>query len=141
MEKVNNMDIAKEKVFNGIISTFVDMLKSQPACAYEEHGDLFVDFGWDVAEGDGRICSSVNSLFKDYIDALPLTLLNWLWWQTYTGTLEEKYIFNAFETTPPYLGDLYTYADEDIDHIVDLLMDKLRPMAESAFSDYEESEY
>lgn len=135
------MDISKKKVIQGVISPFIDILKNQPACAFEDHGDLFIDFGWDVAEGDGRICSSVRSLFKDYISTLPPTLRSWLWWQTSSGRLEEEYIFKSFDETPPYLDDLEQDTYEQAGQTIEFLMDNLRSKAELAFSKYQESEY
>ena len=123
---------------NLILRPVISALKNQEAVADADHENLWIELGWDICEGDGRLVEHARSLLDHELRTVPEILKHRIWWLSH-GSVSEKTITRALVETP---GDyreipLPDY-DEFEEEVHDVLASKLFKLAEATYEEWEE---
>lgn len=121
-----------------LLEPLIEYLQEQQPLVYgDDYENLFTEFGYDICSGDGSVSSHVESLLEQHVQQLPLSLKNWFWWHTSSGRVEEEWIHDIMQSTPPKLDTLENDEEALIKDVVQLFYERLRKIAEDS---YEETE-
>lgn len=131
-----------ENYIDKLLTGFIEELKNTPPLRLDEYNNLFVEMGNDVVTGDGEICNHVFYMLKmELVAPLPIVLRQWIWWQTASGRVEEKYIHEAFQSTPPNFEALENCAEDILHNLTKTFNERLRQFAEMAYSRHWNEDY
>ena len=129
-----NADSELERYFDSILQPLIDIFEENEALAYpDSHGNFFVDLGWDVVCGDGRLIELAEGMLQPFVEELPPMMQNWLWWQLPGGRVEARYNKAALEKSPPDYSSLMTDLSEIQSDLFDEVKRRLLVLAERAY--------
>lgn len=100
------------KLRNQIITEFIAQLQAEPALLEHGYPEHFIELGYDIAEGNGEIRRIIKNTLGLQLRRYPPSVIEWLWWQTPSGRVQQDCIYAAFQTLPPDFGRL-AITDED----------------------------
>lgn len=130
-------------LFHKVLEPFIEYIHSyQPMIVMRlEHKNFYHSFGWCIQEGDGEVCSAVKELLNNYVENLPTTLVDYLWWQTSDGRLEAKYIQRLAESTSFDTSMINLFEDGYFKQevVVQALYEELHKKADKDYSEFENS--
>jgi len=116
-----------------IMAGLIDSLKNSGPIAYDDHDNLWIDFGWDISEGDGTIAETVKDMLIFEIRSLPEILRQLLWWESFDGRYAKKEIMEALEQGEPVESP---DEEEIMNTIAESLFDTLSDQAEIDFDEF-----
>ena len=128
------------RYFDSVLVPLVETLQDMEPVVYDDHPNFFTDLGWDVCEGDGRIIECATDILTQHIESLPPLLVNWLWWQTSSGRVEDRYTRQALSVNPPDYSALMSDMDEVVPELLEAMLKSLLRAAELAYEKHQEEE-
>jgi hypothetical protein len=113
---------------------------------YADHDNLLVELGWDLCSGDGQLVDHVNTVVEYDIERYPPMLRDWLWSKTFDYRYNHEFIeanlltMNSGDNKCDWSIFDPDYDDEERLVVMrKLLTDRLYPIAEQAFTEYEDN--
>lgn len=124
-----------------ILQKFTNELKQQAAVSYAGHKNLWVDLGWDLAQGDREVCQYVEDLLRLLIVNLPEDINEVIWSESWGGKAKLNDILLGINNKDADFAALSSaQADDILEDIVEYLKDRLFLAAETAYEQFEEVE-
>jgi len=124
-----------------ILQKFTHELKHQAAVSYAGHKNLWVDLGWDLAQGDREVCQHVEDLLRLLIINLPEDINEVIWSESWGGKAKLNDILQGINNKDADFAALSSaQADDILEDIVEYLKDRLFLEAEAAFEQFDEME-
>jgi hypothetical protein len=122
-----------------ILQKFTHELKHQAAVSYAGHKNLWVDLGWDLAQGDREVCQHVEDLLRLLIVNLPEDINEVIWSESWGGKAKLNDILLGINKKNADFNELSSsQADDILEDIVEYLKDRLFLAAEVAYSQFDE---
>lgn len=126
-----------------IIDKFKKELTNQASLSYAGHKNLWVDLGWDLAQGDREICNHVEDMLRLLVVSLPEDINEILWSESWGGKTKMNNIMEGLNAKSyDFSKEDNAEADDILEDIVEYLKDRIFIAAETAYiqNQYIESE-
>lgn len=125
-----------------ILQRFILELKGQPSLSYAGHKNLWLDLGWDLAQGDREICNHVEEMLRIIVDNLPEELKEPIWLESWGGKAKMQEILQEIHSTDGDANQSHTADAHDIiQDIFEYLQDSIFKAAETEFEVFQSLEY
>ena len=85
------------EIVETIIRKFINELKNQASLSYAGNKNLWVDLGWDLAQGDREICSHVEEMLRLLVLNLPEDINETLWSESWGGKAKVNQIMDGIQ--------------------------------------------
>lgn len=126
--EITRKEIA-DYLYSQLIEKIVNVLENQEGLNFK---NTLIDFGEQVACGEsiywGSYIKTISAIVKNYLDPLPEKFI-WAMWQNIRNVYNIEYIDEDDDLDEIYV-DLYEDITEEV-------LQRLYPIAESAYDDYE----
>lgn len=125
-----------------LLRPLVDELKAEEPYIYGDHTNLWIEYGWDISQGDGEISAMVKERVVLLVDSLSPIVQEYLWWDSVSGRLVGRMIEDAVEQNIDELNSLTRPTQEEFtEDITEVLVSWLRDSSEKDYDRFSESDY
>jgi len=121
---------------NLLLKPIIEQLKSSQAAIYDDHQSLWIDLGWDICQGDGRIIRHAEDMIVNYVESLPTIVRQFIWWESIGGQITKQDIMNKIHNPSELVDVEEIESGEFMEDIVDYLKTALFNSAEADYEDY-----
>ena len=125
-----------------ILQKFTTELKQQAAVSYAGHKNLWVDLGWDLAQGDREVSQHVEDLLRLLIVNLPEEMNEVIWSESWGGKAKLNDILLGINNkNADFVALSGAEADDVLEDIVEYLKDRLFLAAEADYEQFDDEEF
>jgi hypothetical protein len=130
-----------EDLINDFLKPTIELLESYAAHSTDQLPNFWIDVGWDVQKGDGRLIRLAREALMYAFDEMPQLLKTWLWLQTSDGRVEVSCYNNVFTEYPHDYSYLQNSQSEAFESLFEEILTQMLRLAESAYSEHEHQQF